>query len=308
MAWSEIRTFIRDKAGRVLLNPAKQFVRPFELSVDLPNQIITLAPGERRGPFPLTAQYDGPIEVFYVKAVVYDSADSPITDYNIRWLLEHPGKRVQFMPRAIKMMPCVGDGGRPYVLPETIFIPAVQSLNVTLFNDDLVNSRKVELVLGGVKYYPNSAPQEVRSELFQYVDRRDRTYTYWQPTEAANIVPASPLAGSADFLSFFTVPDDADLEIFKLTAQSTGPFRCKINDAQNDRGVTGAKIHSSLLFGGHQASALLGIGGSGGILPARWASTFIVQRSVKMQITLDNLVPVTNEIEVVFGGRKISYA
>lgn len=304
MSWAQVPTFLRDKQGRVYLNPAKDWVQPFELSVSKPNQIITLAAGARRGPFSLTAQYDGPIEAFYMKAVVYDDADVPVTDYNIDFLLEHPGKRIQFSPRFIPLIACVGDGGRPYVLPETIFIPPVQSLNITLINNDSVNERRVEFVLGGIKFYPNQAPDKIRREVWEYIERRERTYAYLNTLDEEAVLAA----GATDDPNFMTIPDNADFEVFKLTAQSTGAFRCRIRDGQNDRALTGDKLHSSLLFGAHQATAGGGgIGGSGGIFPARWATSWMVRRSVKVQLDLDNLAGVTNTIKPVFGGRKISY-
>ncbi|MGI0149766.1 MAG: hypothetical protein ACREDF_09590 [Thermoplasmata archaeon] len=305
MSWAQVPTFLRDKQGRTYLNPAKDWVQPFELSVSKPNQVITLAAGERRGPFPLTAQYDGPIEVFYVKVVVYDDTDTPVTDYDIDFLLEHPGKRIQFSPRMVPLLACSGDGGRPYVLPETIFIPPVQSLNITLRNRDLVNERRVEIVLGGIKFYPNQAPGMIKKEVWEYIERRERTYAYLNTTDEEIVLPA----GATDDPNFMTIPDNADFECFKLTAQSTAPFRCRIRDGQNDRALTGDKIHSSLLFGAHQVTAAGGgVGGSGGIFPARWATSWMIRRSLKVQLDIDNLDTVNpNTVKPVFGGRKVSY-
>lgn len=305
MSWAQVPTFLRDKEGRVYLNPAKDFVQPFELSVSKPNQVITLAAGQRRGVFPLTAQYDGPIEVFYVKVAVFNNLNAPVTNYDIDFLLEHPGKRIQFSPRFVPLIACAGDAGRPYVLPETIFIPPVQSLNLTLVNNDLVNERRVEFVLGGIKMYPNQAPEKIKKEVWEYIQRRERTYTYWNTTDEAIVLTA----GQTEFPAFMTIPDDADFEAFKLTAQSSAPFRTRIRDGQNDRALTGDKIHSSLLFGAHQPTAAgAGVGGSGGIFPARWATSWMVRRSTKVQFDFDNLDTVNpNTVKIVVGGRKVSY-
>jgi hypothetical protein len=305
MSWSEIRTFLRDEKGRVYVNPAKQFIQPFELPMDAPNAVVTIPAGGRVGPIPLTARYDGPIEVFFVKTVVYDADDVPTTTYDIDFLLEHPGKRIQFSNRVVPLSACSGDAGRPYVLPETIFIPHVQSLNITFFNRDLLNERKVELVLGGIKFYPNSSDEKTRREVVSYTERRERTYAYWQTTDE----PAVLTAGQTDFPALVTVPDDTDLEIFKLTAKATGTFRSRIKDSANDRSITGAKIHSSLLWGAHQAIAAGdGVGGSGGIFPARWATSFLVRRSTKLQVDIDDLSAEANTVKLVLGGRKVSYA
>ena len=316
MSWSQVPTFLRGaqndpnpaKRGVIYMNPAKDWVQPFELTVSKPNQIIRLAAGQQQGPYPLTAQYDGPIEVFYFKVNVYEDVDGEpgalVTDYDIDFLLEHPGKRIQFSNRVVPLAALSGNGGLPYVLPETIFIPPVQSLNLTLVNNDLNNARHVEVVMGGIKFYPNMAPSDMKAETWKYVERRDRTYCYFMTTDEPVVLTASQ-----ENLYFMTVPDNADLEVFKLTAQATSAFRCLIRDGQNDRALTGDKIHSALLFGGHQPlSGNAAVSGSGGLFPARWASSWLIRRSTKVQLDLVNLdTQADNTIKAVFGGRKISY-
>lgn len=310
MSWSQVPTFLRNKDdGKVFMNPAKDWVQPFELTVVKPNQIIRLAAGEKRGPFPLTAQYDGPIEVFYVKVVVYTDVAAapgvPVQTYDIDFLLEHPGKKIQFSNRLVPLLALAGDAGRPYILPETIFIPPVQSLNITLVNNDLVNARHVEIVLGGIKFYPNMTPTpQVKAEVWKYVDRRERTYCYFQTTDEEAL-----LSAAQENSFFMTIPDNSDLEVFKMTAQSDAEFRVRVRDGQNDRALTGDRIHCSLMFGGHSPTATAGgIGGSGGVWPARWATSWLIRRSTKVQLDLLNLDTVNdNLIRPVFAGRKISY-
>jgi len=303
---SQIRTFIRDPKNpkRIILNPAKPYLTPFELRIDDPNQILVIPANGTVGPFPMTAQLDGPIEVFYVKVVVFDANDAPLTTYDIDWFLQHPGKRRNYMNRQLPLIACAGDGGRPYVLPETIFIPAKQSINVQFFNNDNAE-RRVELVMGGIKYYPMAAPEAVGQEMWGYIARRERTYAYWQTTDLVLSIPA-PINTVRN--SLVTMPDDADLEIFKLTAFSTGAFRTSLRDGQTSRALTTTRIHSSLLFGGHITTTPLGIGGSGGIFPYRWPTTLLMRRSSKMEIETENLTGNTNDIDLIFGGRKVTYA
>jgi hypothetical protein len=308
MAWDQVKTFLRNGQGQVFINPAKDYIQPFELSVTKPNAIVKVPAGQRVGPFPLTAQYDGPIECFYVKVVVYEDSNgepgAPVQDYDIDFLLEHPGKRIQFSNRFVPLLALSGDGGRPYVLPETIFIPPVQSLNITYVNNDGVNDRHVEFVMGAIKFYPNQSPGPIKRDVWAYIERRERTYAYWQTTDEAAVLNASDV----DRQFFMTIPDKDDLEVLKLTAQSTGEFRCRIRDGQNDRALTGDRIHGSLLFGGHQTTAAGGgLGGSGGIFPARWATSWLIRRATKVELDLTDLSGAQNTIKAVFGGRKVSY-
>ena len=306
MPWSQVDTFVRDKKGRVYINPAKDYVQPFELGTDRPNRIVTLAAGAEVGPVTLSAKYDGPIEMFYVKALVTDDAGVPVTDYDIDIFIEHPGKRKQFMNRnTIPLIAIAGDAGRPYVLPESIFLPAVQSLNVTFRNNDGANERRVQLVFGGIKFYPNSAPSKLRKELWGYIEKRERTYCYWQTTDQDVVLTALQAGLSA----FATMPDDTDMEIFKLTARSTGRFETKLIDGQNDRAITSGFIDASLQWGGHDPAPLGGgIGGSGGVFPYRFASSFLIRRSVQFEIQFTDLSNAGNTVKVVLGGRKVAYA
>ena len=305
MPWSQVDTFVRDKKGRVYVNPAKDYVQPFELGSDRPNETVVLPAGAEVGPITYTAKYDGPIEIFYLKVLVTDDTDAPVTNYDIDIFIEHPGKRKQFMNARIPLIAIAGDGGRPYVLPETIFLPAVQSLNVSYRNNDGANERRVQLVMGGIKFYPNSAPTQLRSEMWNYIEKRERTYCYWQTTDQDVVLTALQTGVPA----FMTMPDDTDLEIFKLTAQSTGRFSAKVIDGQNDRAIFSSFMDGSVAFGGHVATALGGgLGGSGGVFPHRWATSFLVRRSVKLEVQFNDLSNAPNTVKAVFAGRKIAYA
>jgi hypothetical protein len=305
MSWAGIQTILRDDQGRLFLNPAKEYIRPFELPMDQPNRTLTLPSGGQGGPIPMTAKLDGPIELYYIKVLVTDDQDAPVTAYDIDWQIEHAGKRKVFSNRVMPLSATAGDAGRPYVLPETIFIPAVQSINVTFFNRDLAE-RRVTLVMGGVKFYHQAAPSDVRKDLLGYVERRERTFTYWLLTDSLIVLAASETNRSA----LLTLADDADMEVFKLTSKSTAAWQTEIRDSEYDRSLTaGVKLHASLLFGGHIATALAdGILGSGGIYPARWATSLLLRRSGKAQLLMDDLSGAENTVKPVFAGRKISYA
>jgi len=305
MSWAQVPTFKRDAQGRVFTNPEKDYLHPVELPTDAPNQLITLAASTEGGPYSLTARNDGPIEVFYIKIVVKDNQNAILTDYNIDFKLEAPGKKKLLQNRWLPLIACAGDAGRPYVLPETIFLPALSCLLVTFNNLD-VAERRVEFVLGGIKYYPNAAPEKMRKALWDYTERRERTYAYFLTSDEAISLDAS----ETDATYYVTMPDDTDMEILKLTAEATSTFRMSIKDMSTSRSMTsGAQIHCSQLFGGHIATAIGGgIGGSGGVHPARWATSLLMRRSTQLELVVDDLSGSSNTVKPVFGGRKIAYA
>jgi hypothetical protein len=186
------------------------------------------------------------------------------------------------------------------VLPETIWLPAVQALLVTFFNDDSAE-RRVEFVMHGIKYYPHAAPEDMKNEIYSYTERRERTYCYWQTTDE----PVALVGSATGTEAFYTVPDDADLEIFKVSAVSTAAFRVEHRDGQTDRTYTSARIHGSLFAGGFSPTAILS--GAGGVFPKRWATTMLVRRSIKNKFVFNNLSGSTNNVFMTLGGRKISY-
>jgi hypothetical protein len=308
MSWNQIPTFKRDENGRIYTNPEKQFVRPFEMPIDRPNEMVTLAAGARGGPFPFTTRWDGPFEVAYIKATVWGEeiiSAAPETDTSgIRVLFEAPGKRVQLSAQPIPLSCLAGDAGAPYVLPETIFLPNPQSLDVTIFNDTAF-TRNIEIVLGGIKFYPNAAPEKTRRELYGYASLRTRTYTYWATTDRPVILtPAQVGVGNG----LATIPDDADFECFKLTSESTGPYRTRIVEASSDRAITGNKIYCGNLFGAKRAISMAsGNLSSGGIFPYRMATSLLVRRSTQLQFDVDDMSGADNTVQMVLGGRKISY-
>lgn len=305
MSWAQVPTFKRDAQGRVFTNPEKDYLHPIELPLDAPNQEVTLAASTEGGPFSLTARNDGPIEIFYIKVVVKDASHVILTDYHIDFKMEAPGKKKLLQNRWLPLIACAGDAGRPYVLPETIFLPAVQALLVTFNNLDSAE-RHVEFVLGGIKYYPNAAPTQMRTSLWDYTERRERTYAYLMTSDEVMALDAS----ETDATYYVTMPDDTDMEILKLTAEATGTFRMAIKDMSTSRSMTsGQQIHCSLLFGGHIATAMGGgIAGSGGVHPARWATSMLMRRSTQLELFVDDLSGAPNTVKPVFGGRKIAYA
>ncbi len=120
MVWNQVPTFKRDQAGRIMVNPERQFVKPFMLPTDAPQQVMTIPAGGRSGPASLTARWDGPIEVFTVHVTVgdEDGIENFLTDYNLRVFIEAPGKRKNLMQRPINLIGMAGCAGRPLCCPK----------------------------------------------------------------------------------------------------------------------------------------------------------------------------------------------
>ena len=310
MIFNQVPTFKRDQQGRIFVNPERQFVKPFELTISAPNNTFTLPAGGRMGPFPFTARWDGPLELYYLKVTVGTDAgiENFITDYSIRVMIESPGKRKQLMNRPIQLTSIAGTAGRVFVLPETIWLPNPQSLDITFFSDEAVD-RTVEMTIGAIKFYPNQAPEQIRRDLYGYASLRSRTYCYFQTTEADTILTAG-----ATQTNFANVPDDSDLEVFKLTARDDNTtagqsFRTRIRDMATDSAVTGDAIIAPNLWGGHDPTPIGGnIGGSGGIFPYRLPTSLLLRRSTQLEFVTTELGGGNHTIQYVMSGRKVENA
>ncbi len=310
MVWNQISTFKRDQEGRIYVNPERQFVKPFELPCDPPNVVVTVPAGGRAGPFPFTARWDGPIEIFYFKVTVgdEDGIENFLTDYNIRIFIEAPGKRKNLMNRPIQLISMAGCAGRVFVLPESVYLPNPQALSVSWINDD-ANVRNIELTMGGIKFYPNRAPEQIRRDLYGYASLRSRTYCYFMTTDADTTLTAGSTAQS-----LFTVPDSEDFEAYKLTAHDTNvtagqSFRTRIREMSTDSAMTGAQIIAPNLWGGHDPTPIGGgIGGSGGIFPYRLATSMLIRRSTQVELETLEVGGGTHTIQYLMSGRKVSYA
>jgi hypothetical protein len=309
MIFNNIPTFKRDAQGRIVANPMRQFVKPFELTISAPNNTFTLPAGGRVGPLPMTARFDGPLELYYLKVTVgTPNIEDFVTDYAIRVLIESPGKRKTLMNRPIQLTSIAGTAGRVFVFPETIWLPSPQSLDFSFFSDAAVDLN-VEMTIGAVKFYAPAAPSKLREELFGYASLRSRTYCYYMTTEADVTLTAGQTA-----TNFANVPDDADLEIFKLTARDTNTtagesFRTRIRDMSTDSAVTGDAIIAPNLWGGHDPTPIGGgIGGSGGIFPYRLPTSLLVRRSTQLEFTTTELGGGAHTIQYCLAGRKVENA
>jgi hypothetical protein len=310
MVWNQVPTFKRDQGGRIMVNPERQFVKPFILPSDAPNQVMTIPAGGRFGPVSFTARWDGPIEIFAILATVSDENGIAnfLQDYNIRVFIESPGKRKNLMNRPIHLIGMAGQAGIPSILSESVFLPNPQSINLTAFNDD-ANIRNVEISLACIKFYPNRAPEQIRKSLYGYASLRTRTYAYWMTTENDVTLTAGSTANN-----FITVPDDADMEIYKLTAHDTNvtagqSFRTRIREMSTDSAMTGDRIIAPNLWGGHQATPIGGgIGGSGGLFPNRLPTTMLVRRSTQLQFETLEVGGGNHTIQYICHGRKVENA
>lgn len=265
--------------------------------------MVTAGAGVRIGPFAMNVKHDGPFEAFFM------SLRATQNDGTI--FIEHAGKRKYLMNRPIHVMTLKADAGRAGVLAETIWIPAIQGLFVT-FENFSGSSSDYEFVLSGVKYYQNNIEPKLRSELLAYTQRRERTNCYFLTSDEDISMPALGAAAVIRRTANFTVPDDADFEIFGLSIWTdqaiAGAIRGRIFDGATDRALSNSPVHVSMLGGGQVATAMAGqTDNPGGIYKKRYATSWLVRRGTRFRIEWESTVNAVVRVFPTFWGRKISY-
>ena len=143
----------KDQHGQpaVIVNPLKDYVRPFWLSTDEPNENLAVPASGSSAPTNLTVTAEGHFEGAYFTSFRSD----PMTI-----LMNYPGKRMNLMNREIHLDTIAQLGETPFILPETLWVPAIRSINVT-FRNLTANPATVRFVCHGRRWYHYEAPQDL---------------------------------------------------------------------------------------------------------------------------------------------------
>lgn len=288
------------------INPTKRHVRPFWL---LPKaaaeQNLALAaagtPGDKATMVPFEVDTQGHMELAYTMF----TADSP------EFLVEimDGGNVVKGLQnQEIHARTIAGNARRPLIWPET-YLLNVQNAPRTMFMNfrnlsPLANN--VRWCFHGRRWYHKEAPANVQQAIEKRFGRMEKTYTYFltlsresmSAPENANL-PALTLApgqllqeGQAPF---FWATDEADTEIHKLCAVSTGPFEFQLRERQSGRTLSNGFVQVTNGWGD-------------GEFPFVWAETFLIERNYQVLFEVRDLSGEDNIIYPTMIGRRMQYA
>ena len=282
-----IQTFLTEKeTGRVYVNPMKRHVRSFWVTTQ-PAEAVTLAAGAVSTPQLWSIDTQGHFELVELMSV----SDGPFLVN-----MFDPATQKNWMNRPVHSSTILGDAARTYILPESYFFnveDAPRALVLTYTNlSPLANT--IRVVGHGRRIYQRESPPDIQMAFRNYYRRKERTSVYFFTTDAAAVIPAGSVA-TLNFPARNT--DEADLEIFKLTAAFDFPFEFRIRETSTNKTLSDGFVRVEDGFG----TAFFPK-----ILPESW----LIERNFQVIVEARNLAaaPLDNNIFLTFTGRRIYYA
>jgi len=271
----------------IFVNPAKRYVKPFWQTTD--PGVVTVAANGNSGIVPMTIdQSTGHFEVFYFE---YE-ADGPFTIQ-----IFDEGNRTFLMNRPVHINTIAGNGRRPFILPETMFINVARGtrqLSVILY--DLSGaSNDIQFAMVGRRFIFKEAPIEVFQTFDEYYGDKERTNLFFLTTSKAieSLAPNTP----TDYE--FRVTSDSFFEVIKNMAASD-PVDANFNITLKEYGSgrtfspEGTPIRRDLIFGNGQ-------------YPHIFPESYLFERDYRILAQITNLEAVDIDVYLTMCGRRIKY-
>lgn len=223
-----ISTYIRRPDGSLFINKLKRHVREFWITSQ--PKTITLAPGASIERVPFEVDTQGHFEWIYLMAFATDP------EFTIK--IFDPGTRRDLMNEEIHANTIAGTAQRPGILVESYLLNTengARELQFALRNLALIENN-IEIVLAGRRWYHRESPPDVQAEIRKHFMMKERTTHYWLTTKGG----AFTVPGGATLLAPVSAPqfeadDEADTEVFKITARSTGAFEFRLRERASNR-------------------------------------------------------------------------
>jgi hypothetical protein len=226
------------------INPLIEYVKPYTLiprNADLnpaqPEQIIVPANGQSAD-VTLEMVDEGLFEGAYLTAGYKNDADPKM----LMELIDNQ-RRVSLTGRPCHVDTVIGNGARPFVLPESLPVDKRQPI-VVRFYDLSGAENDVRFQIHGQRIYS----EQVRDpKLDRYVKRRQERNRhmsmYLCPTDIDPVIPAN---ATRDY--YFTNDYNIYFEVRKITYKTTGKFKFQIIDEKNN-GMQSGWIESTGAIG-----------------------------------------------------------
>ncbi len=280
------------------MNDTKQFVQPFFLTPDAPNQTMALAAAAAaQAHAPMTVTQEGPFEGYAL--VMQSTRFTQIGDHDMTVMITDSGSRKQLMNRMVHANTIFGTPQFPMVLPERLFLHENRSLRIQLQNIG-ANAQNVRPVIVGRRLYATSAAAGTLDDFIKKLLERSQVTTPYFLTTEEDIDELTVAAGATSF--FLPMDADAYFECFKITAVAydttlgtlTGTFDLIIRDAETRRELETGNMSNQLV---------VGTGLQPFILPESW----VIRPKQRIEIQVTNTTATGNNIDVFFTliGRKI---
>ena len=293
-----IRTILEAKDGSYRINDVKQFVKPFFLTPDAPQQTMALAAVVGAQAYnPITVTQEGPFQGYSL--IAESDQFTAAGDHGCTVMITDSGSRKRLTNRPCHMNTVFGTSQFPLVLPERLFMHENRSLTIR-FQNLFAVANDIRPVISGRRIYGTSAASGVVDEMIADLAERSQTTTPYFLTTTEDVTNLTVAAGATSY--FFQTDADGYMEVFKITAVCydrtlgvlTGTFDFILRDAETRREMESGPL-SNLLACGDALQPF--------ILPESW----LIRPKQRVELVVTNTNPTGNPIDVYFTlvGRKI---
>jgi hypothetical protein len=282
------RTLVESLDGSVLaIDARRQFVKPFILLTNQPNNVVPMAANQASTFYTLTVAGSGPIEIGGLSA--------QRTGPCLLALMVQDGRSSRYiMNNQIHIDTLCGNGQLPYVLPETLLIDELRNLLVS-FTDISGQTNSARIALHGARHLgivhdPRLVLLRARTDLRQHL-----SLPFFYTFETGGVT----VGAGATVQAAINISPDHHFEIHTITAVSDYPFDLDIVDvARAESLVSGPNgvnfpVASALVCGTPQ-------------YPFKFHEPYLVLAGQRLLVTLVNRdAQHENNVYLTLGGRAL---
>lgn len=288
------------------INPTKRHVRPFwMLPKDATEQSLALAAAGTPGDSAKLVQFEVDTQGHFEIAYTMFHADSP--EFVVE-ILDGGNNLKKLQNEEIHARTIAGNARRPLIWPETYLLNVQNAPRTIMMNFRNLSAlpNNIRWCFHGRRWYHKEAPGNVQQAIEKRFGRMEKTYTYFltltresmSAPENANL-PGLTLSPGQQLLEgqapFFWATDEADTEVHKLCAVSTGPFEFQLRERQSGRTLSNGFVQVTNGWGD-------------GEYPFVYAETFLIERNYQVMFEVRDLSGAQNIIYPTMIGRRLQYA
>ena len=270
----------------IVVNPVKQYVRGYWL-VDSDNVAVVLA-GNGRAELHFLVDQQGHFDWAYIIGQSTGAFTLEFFD---------PGTQRRLQNRPVHSTTIVGSGVRPFRLPEPYFFNVGESQRqiICTVRDLTGTSNTVRLVLYGRRFYHREAPPDIAQHIARTFGSGQRTFSYFLvPNETNGDGTVTAVAANGTTTFTLESDDNADTELQKLLASSTGAFTFQIRERSTNRTLQNGVVHSNNGFGNAE-------------FPFLFADTYLLERKMQLLVEVTDISGAENSIFITAAARRLQY-
>lgn len=279
-------------AEEYLPNPMCEYIKPYVLvprNADLiptaPEAILVPANGQSAD-VTLALVDEGMFEGAYFTARFEDSEGASVADPDLLFELIDNQRKVSLTGRPCHVQTVIGNGQRPWVLPESLPVDKNQPLIVRFWNLSQ-SDVYVKFQIHGKRMYT----EQIRDDrLDRYVARRRNRNKHMSLYMCPLDTDPSITGGATNADYYLTNDANIYFEVRKITYRSTGVFKFQVIDEKSN-GMQSGWVH---------------IVGAAGIAqyPFIYYTPWVIQPGGKVTFRINELTGQTNKLYLTLSGRQ----